>query len=270
MHFRWYEAPREWPIDDPETWRAANPSLGAIVTEDYYRATLAVEPETAFRRYLLNQWVEPASSWLRASEWDALAVPGLRLRDREAVWVGWDASTHRDSTAVVAVQWQDIGGVRRLAVQSRVWERPRDASGELMADWRVPVSEVLAHIEELARRHRVVAIAYDPRLITWVADELEAAGYPTIEWPQSDARMVPASMRLLELIREGILAHDGDPVLRRHILDARARVVGDGFRLAKDSRRSPIDAAVALAMAVAVMAQTQGRETPLTLYIPEA
>jgi phage terminase large subunit-like protein len=270
FHFRWYEAPQEMPIDDPRTWRAANPSLGHTVDESYYASVLTLEPEPVFRRYMLNQWVEPASSWLRAWDWDALAVPGLRLRERQPVWVGWDASTARDSTAVVAVQWQELAGTRRLAVTARTWERPRDAHGRLLEDWRVPVHEVLHYLEELCRTYDVRAIAYDPRLITWVADELESQGYPLVEWPQYDSRMVPASVRLYELIRDGVIAHTGDPVLRRHLLDSRVKTLREGFRLTKDERKNPNDAAVALAMAVAVMAQTQGRASgPLTIYVPE-
>lgn len=258
--FRWFEAPEDAPIDDPATWRIANPSLGVIASEDYYRTQLRFNPEHVFRRYLLNQWVDPAVGWLQPADWDALAVDGLELVRGAPTWVGWDASTDRDSTAVVAVQWLDHGGRRRLAVKSRVWARPPSDEGE----WRVPRSEVIAYIERLARDYHVRAIAYDPRLITWIAEELESAGYPMLEWPQSDARMASASMRLAELIRDGIIAHDGDHVLRRHLLNARVRPVGESaWRLRKDARRSLIDAAIALAMACGAMA-AQGGDRPDT------
>ena len=251
----WYSAPDHLPIDDPETWRIANPSLGVLASLDYYETQLRFNPEHVFRRYLLNQWVDQSSGWLQPAQWDALAVDGLEFERGAPTWVGWDASTERDSTAVVAVQWQTIGDRRRLAVRSQVWARPVNDDGT----WRVPRSEVISYIERLARDYHVRAIAYDPRLITWVAEELEAAGYPMVEWPQTDHRMAQASMRLSDLVRDGIIAHDGDHVLRRHLLNARTKTVGEAaWRLRKDRSRSLIDAAIALAMACGVMAATGG------------
>jgi phage terminase large subunit-like protein len=60
---------------------------------------------------------------------------------------------------------------------------------------------------------------------------------------------VPASSTLLELIRDGRLVHDGDPLLRRHVLAAVAARTEKGWRISKRRSRQAIDACVALAMA---------------------
>ncbi len=46
------------------------------------------------------------------------------------------------------------------------------------------------------------------------------------------------------------LTHDDDRVFERHILNARAKEKPQGMVLAKDKARSPIDAAIGLALAV--------------------
>ncbi len=70
-----------------------------------------------------------------------------------------------------------------------------------------------------------------------------------VETPQSDARMAPASLTLYELIRERRLVHDGDPVLRSHVLAVVGSESERGVRISKRKSRKRIDAAVALAMA---------------------
>ena len=71
-----------------------------------------------------------------------------------------------------------------------------------------------------------------------------------VEFPQSHARMVPASERLHAAIAECRLQHPGHPALDRHVADAITRPTGRGWRLDKSARDAQIDAVVAFAMAV--------------------
>lgn len=108
--FRWYGIPESEKVDhrDPEIWARANPSYGTLVSEDALRDKAHNTHESAFRRYFLNQWVKSGSTWLPSGAWDACRDDAVAaLVPGEKTWVGWDASTRRDSTAVVAVQWVD-------------------------------------------------------------------------------------------------------------------------------------------------------------------
>ena len=61
---------------------------------------------SAYARMIMNEFVSPESKFIDLSAWDACVQPSFTpvLRDKSlAVWVGVDASTKRDSTALVAV-----------------------------------------------------------------------------------------------------------------------------------------------------------------------
>ena len=82
-----------------------------------------------------------------------------------------------------------------------------------------------------------------------------------MELPQTDARMVPASQCLHDVVVEGKLAHDGDEVLRRHILSAIADQRPRGWRLSKPKgSQRHIDAAIAAAQAVHRATQAEPKD----------
>ena len=80
------------------------------------------------------------------------------------------------------------------------------------------------------------------------------------EFPQSAARMVPATQRFAEAVANRQLTHSGDERLRRHVANAVLKVDSRGPRLSKPSKWSPrrIDLAVAAVMALE-RAASQGR-----------
>ena len=80
--------------------------------------------------------------------------------------------------------------------------------------------------------------------------ELAERGIPIMDFPQSNARMGPASERLHAAIVERRLTHRDDEHLNRHVRQAIARDTPRGWRLDKLKSRDNIDAVVAMAMAV--------------------
>jgi phage terminase large subunit-like protein len=94
---------------------------------------------------------------------------------------------------------------------------------------------------------------------------LEAEGLPVVEFPQSPARMVPATQRFYEAVINHSLTHSGDPRLARHIDNCTLKVDARGARLGKDAKNSPrkIDLAVS-----AVMAYAQACVTPVSAPEP--
>jgi len=63
--------------------------------------------------------------------------------------------------------------------------------------------------------------------------------------------MIPACQNLYEAVVDGLMVHDGDPTLARHIDNAVVKTDNLGTRIVKDSRSSQrrIDAAVAAVIA---------------------
>lgn len=254
LFFRWWEAPHTLDYRDPEAWVLANPSLGVTVTESFLRGELSVVPEADFRRLYLNQWVLASQKWLPPGAWEE-CIGNAVLVDGAPTWVGWDASTRYDSSAIVAAQIAEDG---KVVVQARVWSRPLDMSGAPALDWKMPLDEMGQYLRELAERYQLMGVAYDPAFVTWAAADLEAQGLPMVEWPQTDSRMVPATRAVYELVVQKRLVHSGDPILAAHISDAAPYYTrSGGTRLRKSQGSAQIDAAIALLMA-ASMALIEG------------
>jgi phage terminase large subunit-like protein len=82
--------------------------------------------------------------------------------------------------------------------------------------------------------------------------------------------MVPACQGLYELVTSVTIAHDGDPVLARHVFNATAKETGRGWRLTKPrGSRRHIDAAVATAIATSGVTAAKDAETGSVYDDPE-
>lgn len=278
LFFRWWSAPEDCDWTDPAMWAAACPSYGYTVTEGFYRQEMLLG-ERMFRRLYLNQWVpDEGESWLPPGAWDLGDIGPFEFMPRATVYIGWDASSKHDSTALWVTQpWRCSGGYLHLRNKAYVWERPRDAQGRFVEGWKVPTSEVEAMIRALCSRLDVRTVAYDEALIGWSADDLEDEGLPMETWPQHDSRMVPATADAYELIvspdcmcGERRFQHDGDPVVARHLRDVAVKVArsSGGERLIKPARQVLVDAAIAMVMAVGAYKRLEGTETgPPSVFV---
>ncbi len=260
--FRWWMAPADCNHRDRSIWASpsVNPSFGVTVREAFYADEVSKRTESDFRRYYLNQPQETLNIWLEHGTWEACrSQQPFELQKGVRTYLGWDASTKRDSTAVVVAQWVE----GRLRVKPRVWERPILPGNVPDPNWKVPRNEVVEYVTGIYEQYDVVAGGYDPAFISWIAEDLEARGLALFEFPQNDTRMVPATQALYEMIIDKQLEHDGDPVLTRHIKAAKVKRVGrGGERLVKSETGRKIDAAIALVMAVGMATGPDPRPAP--------
>lgn len=260
-YFHWNEAAAGADHRDPEVWRQANPNFGVTVQAPFFEDQLTKKTESVFRRYFLNQWVAAAELWLPFGAWDACTSP-LELDPALPVCVGVDVAYRNDSTAVVIAQRQQLEMGERTVVRATVWENPYPEGHTLHDSWELNIFEVEQHLKEIRERFPTPAteidgqvmpgpeFAYDPYVFLRSAQVLEGEGLAMVEYPQHDSRMIAASQSLYQLVVEGKIAHDGDPVLKRHIESAVADQKPRGWRLTKPKgSRKKIDAAVACAIA---------------------
>jgi len=242
LHFREFVAPDNCAVGDRKAWRIANPAIKAgFLRESALATDVGITPEGHFRLFRLGQHVEGTDSWLGASGgsiWDALEAP-FDFVAGAPTWIGLDVAIRRDSTAVVAVQ-KDAEGL--FHVMARFWVPTLDQP--------VDVTDVMEHIRELARAYDVRAVSFDPRFFDVPAKMLEDEGLPMVEVAQSVDRMTLVCGSLLEIVKRGEIRHDGDALLRTHVLNAVPRFNEREFTLQKSKSRGRIDGAVALALAV--------------------
>lgn len=239
--FHEHSAPAGCALDDRNAWRTANPALRArFLRQSAIETDLQLTPEGHFRVFRLGQWVDGVDSWLGPNGralWEALRDP-YEFVPGAPTWVGVDVGIKRDSTAVVAIQRRPDG---MLHPKLRLWV-PTD-------DNPVDVTDVMAHLRDLAAEYDVQAISYDPRFFDVPAKMLADEGLPLVEVPQSVERMTTVVGSLLEIIKRAELRHDGDEGFAQHVLNAVARYNERGFTLQKSKSRGRIDGTIALALA---------------------
>lgn len=166
-------------------------------------------------RLFLNQAHASADTFCTPGRWDALRDNSDPLMPGDDIALGFDGSTYRDSTMLVAVRIRDAHAALIAA-----WEAPEGPAGET---WSVPRPAVKLRVRRTFETYRVRAFGFDPP--GWWDESAEWHGeYGKVaqEFFTSKPRyMGPAVEHALESLDSGSMSHDGNPVLRRHVLNAR-------------------------------------------------
>jgi phage terminase large subunit-like protein len=198
----------------------------------------------AYLRQIENRWVSTESSFIEMPWWDECVEPDASpvVADRAlSVWAGVDASTKRDSTAIVACTWDTAAQKCRL-----VFHRVFQPSPQEPLDFEATVE---ATIIELAHRFRLAEVRYDPYQMAASAQRLVTMGIPMVEFPQTVGNLTMASTNLYELIKGRNLIIYPDAAMRLAVQRSVAVETSRGWRIAKDKASHKIDVVVALAQA---------------------
>lgn len=207
-------------------------------------------------RFACGVWVKGEGSAIQPEDWDALCGP-VEAPSRPAVWVGMDLGWVRDTTALVVLWWDSED--RRVVLETQVIQPPGDGS---LLDDRAIVGAVL----DLDARYEIRGVVYDPEAGgQQMVQQLEREHQiEFVEHSQKNGPMSLAASRLMEAIRRKVLVHDGDRVLRQHVLNAVEVPLGPVFKFDRPRRgpRVPIDALTALEMAHSVAVAEADKPVP--------
>jgi phage terminase large subunit-like protein len=197
-----------------------------------------------FLRMIENRFVTTEEAFVELSAWDKCVDPKRGHMPRNpglSIWVGVDASTKHDSTAIVAVTWDEKRHEVRL-VTHRVFQPTTDEP----LDFEATIERTLLGFRTA---YFVRKIFYDPYQMQASAQRLTKAGLRMIEFPQTSANLTAASQNLYDLIQERRLVLYPDPGMRLAISRTVALQKPRGWRIDKEKQSHKIDAIVALAMA---------------------
>ena len=201
-------------------------------------------PTNQYLRMIENCWVTSESTFVEMAWWDACVDPALspELRDpRLLVWLGVDASTKHDSTAIVACTYDVSAKKVRL-----VWHQIFQPSPDDPLDFEATIEKTLL---ELRSRFAVREVRYDPWQMQSVAQRLKTRGLPMVEIPQTPANLTEASQNLYELVKGRNLRAYADDDVRQAVQHTVAIESTRGWRIAKEKASNKIDVVVALAQA---------------------
>jgi hypothetical protein len=260
------EAPADTPVSeippediDPEGYAAGIAKLRAGIDIARGDATwLSVDsivasildvrnPVSESRRKYLNQVLSADDAYLATYEWDACAATESKLEPGERIVLGFDGSKTQDHTALVACRVED--GCLFLI---KAWN-PEMYGGE------VPRMDVDATVRSTFAKYEVVGFRADVKewesyIDQWSRDfkrvlkVLASPGNPvSYDMRGNQKRFTLDCERFLDAVLERELTHDGNPVLRQHVLNCRRHPTnwgGLGVRKASRDSSRKIDAAV--------------------------
>jgi phage terminase large subunit-like protein len=216
----------------------------------------------AYLRMIENRFVSTDSTFVDMAWWDACVDPQARplLMDRSLpVWLGVDASTKCDSTAVVACTWDPRANKVRL-VAHRIFQPTVDDP----LDFERTVEATLL---EMVQRFRVREVRFDPYQMQAVAQRLSARHVPMVEFAQTVPNLTEATSNLYELIKGGNVVVYPDEVVRLAVARSIAIETPRGWRIAKEKQSHKVDVVVALGMAA--LGAVQGGIAHQPMRIPE-
>ncbi|MDR0215626.1 MAG: terminase large subunit [Comamonas sp.] len=274
-----------YTIDDaddpfvPSSWAKANPNWGKSVLEDdmVAAARKAEAMPSALNNFLtkrLNVWVNGASAWMDMRAWERCGWIGLELEDIPTdvpVWLGLDLAQKRDFAALCVV-WQRDGDwhvctrlyLNELAVQESGnahlsgWARQgyvQVTSGDI-TDFDV----VAEDLRVICRDHNVQEVAFDPALSMYFATKLIEEGLPLVEITQRALFFTPPLIQVENLVHEGKLRHDANPVMNWMVSNLVVKVskFNELRQPTKERAENKIDGPIAMLMALGrAMAQAE-------------
>ena len=217
---------------DEEHWLKANPNLGVSVSIEDLRAKrdkamASEQSQPEFRTKHCNQWLAANSAWMDMAKWDACADPALSLDDFEGedCWAGLDAAFKTDVFAKVKVfrrgdQYCLFGSYWLPETRLDAKRNPEFwgwAEKGLIQASPGPVIDIELVREALledSKHHKLREVPYDPAHLTQFSSEMLDEGLPMVEMRPTVLNFSEPMKFLSELVLQGRLRHNGDPVLR--------------------------------------------------------
>ena len=238
----WYGADdKDDPDDDSTLRKMALPSW--ISVEDLRRQRKKLKRRD-FERYILNRFptTDVAAACFTAMQL-ASCCKGENGFDFEKPYtLGIDGATSGDSFAIVAFQRSDGKGYTR----EWVFDEPDEETGHY------PMGDILELVATICTRHYADVVGIDPnRMIVFKSQLEDVYGIETTSFAQNNATMCQATSLVMHLVKNRKLRLKGCEKLRKHLANTVEDDKGSyGIRFSKDDKRSKIDAAIALAIAV--------------------
>jgi phage terminase large subunit-like protein len=205
-----------------------------------------------YLRMIENRFVTTESTFIDMDWWDACTDHALTpvITDRSLpIWVGVDASVKRDSTAIVAVTWDEVNQKVRV-VAHKVFQ----PSADQPLDFEMAIEHTLIALQS---RFDLRVVWFDPYQMHASAQRLQREGIEIEEFPQTVANLTEASQNLYELIKGKNLVVYHDDAMRLAISRAVAIETSRGWRIAKEKQAHKIDVVVALGMAALAAVKAQ-------------
>ena len=232
--FAFVAEPPPKPKDDADfyfredTWKSANPNYGVSIDPEEFAlsAKEAKERPEKLNNFLvkyLNVWTTSEESYLPLDDWQKCQG---EVKTIGRVILGMDLSIRDDFTALAKIYKVDDKYHIKMNFyipKDRAFERERELKVPLVSwiqeGWITATEgnsidyDYILH-DIIDKLDTTEAFCYDPYQARYIVKKLEEEGYDDI-FPirQGFLTLSEPTARLLKLIRDGSIVHDGNPVL---------------------------------------------------------
>jgi len=226
-----YAATKEDDWHDPEVWKKVNPNYGVSVLadsfiNDFTEAKNDPSFENEFKRLHLNIQTEQLDSWLQMDEWNA-CTKTYEEKDLLKKWFygGLDIADINDLTAY-AKYFPEIHALKvdffipeeRVRLKIKQFEPYRRWIDEgwitLLPGKSTNPKHVREFIMQEKDKYRLQSLAFDPHQAQQISNELGDYGIQMIKFNQNWVSYTEPCNHFNRLIKEGLLRHNNNPVLK--------------------------------------------------------
>lgn len=282
--------PEKDDLEDPKTWRKANPSMGYTIKEEDFRTELQDAKRDPFDwanflRLRLNVWGVRERQWIEPEAWEACgrsfklqAFKGLPL------YLGLDLSANNDLTALAFVTGSREEGFRagfrfylpkdsieRAEIRDRVPYREWAALGwiTLTPGRVIDYGFIRQEILEIAEGFDLRLLLADPFNAFQFCTELERDHEIPVKLLRQGYLSLSSPTKELErAIRGRIFEHDSNPIAAWNMRNAIVvKDAGGNIKLDKQKGQNKIDGAAALVNAFAGALSVEEAEADASILI---
>lgn len=247
MYLYWLGMDDKLDIDKRESWE---PLMVAswVDWESIQDQRGMAASKRSFERYTANRFPSDRDAYacFTESQLDGCERGTNRFDFSKPFTLGIDGATAGDSFAIVAYQERKTKKGKTVCLTREwVFDEPDEETGHY------DMTQIMELIAYICQEHYPQVVGIDPNRMIVMNSQLKGTyGIDTVAFAQNNATMCQASSLVINAVKEKTLRLRGCPKLRAHLANT---VEEDrepyGTRFGKDSKRSKIDAAIALAIA---------------------
>ena len=271
-----YAADEEDDIQEPATWRKANPNMGVSISEEYLkkeakRAGELPSYENTFKRLHLNLWTSSITKWISDSVWmENYEEIDLKILKGKKCWGGLDLASTMDLSSLVLYfpmeEQKDVVLVyfwcpeSSAEIRGRKYKLPYD---EWIADEYIKATPgdvqdyeyIRQDINTIIEDYDLQSIAFD----RWNSSQLiiqlsQQDGIPMSQFGQGYRSMSAPTKELEKLVLKKEINHLKNPVLRWQCENVQLQTDPAGnIKINKQRSSEKVDGMVALVMALGEM-----------------
>lgn len=234
-------------IDDKRSWKPIIEACSWITWESIQEQRGMAASKRSFERYTANRFPRNKNQYsvFKAAELQRCTKGRNDFDFDEPFTLGIDGATSGDSFALVAYQERKVGNRKVGFTREWIFDEPDTDTGHY------DLTQIMELIATLYQEHYIEVVGIDPNRLIVMASQLERTyGIELTSFAQDNKTMCQAAALVKASVQDGVLRLRGCPKLKEHLSNT---VEEDrepfGMRFGKDSKKSKIDGAIALAIA---------------------